>query len=163
MNRSISDMHINQNMSGRKSKHKDKHKHKKDRGVVIVLVAVFMLFVVGAMAALAIDVVTLYTARSEAQLAADAGALAGARVLANSGMTSNPTPAMITGAEAMATPIVTLVATHNSVEGSRLVNSDVLPPIFNYNTPTNPRITVQIQVNNLPTFFSRIWGNQTLP
>ncbi len=48
-----------------------------------------MLFVVGAMAALSIDVVTLYTARSEAQLVADAAALAGARVLANSGVTSD--------------------------------------------------------------------------
>jgi len=46
-----------------------------------MLVAVFMLFVVGAMAALAIDVVTLYTARSEAQLAADGAALAAARRL----------------------------------------------------------------------------------
>jgi uncharacterized membrane protein len=42
-----------------------------------MLVAVVMLFVVGAMAALSIDVVTLYTARSEAQLAADGAALAG--------------------------------------------------------------------------------------
>ncbi|MGD0598814.1 MAG: pilus assembly protein TadG-related protein, partial [Terriglobales bacterium] len=61
---------------------------KNQQGVIITLVAVFMLFVIGAMAALSIDVVTLYTARSEAQLAADAAALAGARVLANSGLTS---------------------------------------------------------------------------
>ena len=54
-----------------------------------MLVAVFMLFVVGAMAALSIDVVTLYTARSEAQLAADGAALAGARAFANSGVTSD--------------------------------------------------------------------------
>jgi uncharacterized membrane protein len=59
-----------------------------ERGVVIVLVAVVLLFVVGAMAVLAIDLVTFYTARSEAQLAADGAALAGARVLANSGFTS---------------------------------------------------------------------------
>ena len=62
-----------------------------EQGIIIVLVAVFMLGAVGAMAALSIDVVTLYTARSEAQLAADAAALAGARVLANSGMTSDTT------------------------------------------------------------------------
>ena len=43
-----------------------------EQGIVIVLVAVVMLFVIGAMAALSIDVVTLYTARSEAQLAAEA-------------------------------------------------------------------------------------------
>ena len=40
-----------------------------------------MLVVIGAMMALSIDVVTFYTARSEAQLAADASALAAARVL----------------------------------------------------------------------------------
>jgi len=62
-------------------------RRKNQQGVIITLVAVFMLFVIGAMAALSIDVVTLYTARSEAQLAADAAALAGARVLANSGAT----------------------------------------------------------------------------
>ena len=58
-------------------------------GIIIVLVAVVMLGVVGAMAALSIDVVTLYTARSEAQLAADGAALAAARVIANSGATSD--------------------------------------------------------------------------
>jgi hypothetical protein len=41
-----------------------------EQGLIITLVAVFMLFVIGAMAALSVDVVTLYTARSEAQLAA---------------------------------------------------------------------------------------------
>ena len=65
-------------------------RRKNEQGIIVTLVAVFMLGVVGAMAALSIDVVTLYTARSEAQLAADGGALAGARVLANSGMTSDP-------------------------------------------------------------------------
>ncbi len=66
-----------------------------EQGVVILLVAVVMLFVIGAMAALSIDVVTLYTARSEAQLAADGAALAGARVLANSGMTSDPNAVVV--------------------------------------------------------------------
>jgi uncharacterized membrane protein len=47
-----------------------------EQGLIITLVAVFMLFVIVAMAALAVDVVTLYTARSEAQLAADGAALA---------------------------------------------------------------------------------------
>ena len=61
---------------------------KNEQGLIITLVAIFMLGVIGAMAALAIDITTLYTARSEAQLAADSAALAAARVLANSGMTS---------------------------------------------------------------------------
>src|SRR5450755_2178587 len=82
-----------------------------EQGIVIILVAVFMLFVVGAMAALSIDVVTLYTARSEAQLAADAAALAGARVLANSGMTSMPTNALLAlNAENLASIVAIQVA-----------------------------------------------------
>ena len=49
----------------------------REQGVVITLVAVFMLAVLGAMAAISIDVTTFYTARSEAQLAADSAALGG--------------------------------------------------------------------------------------
>ena len=136
---------------------------KNEQGIIILLVAVFMLFVVGAMAALAIDVVTLYTARSEAQLAADAGALAGARVLANSGMTSYQT--LTAAAESGpfgASLVAQWVATHNNVGGSRLNNAEVTVT-FPATAPfSNPQITVQIQVTDLPTFFSRIWGNQHL-
>src|ERR1700691_6685325 len=69
-------------------RHSSLYRRQHEEGVVIILVAIFLLFVVGAMAALSIDVVTFYNARSEAQLAADSAALAGARVLANSGATS---------------------------------------------------------------------------
>ena len=75
-------------------RHRTNSLRAKDRGIVILLVAVVLLFVVGAMAALSIDVVTFYTARSEAQMAADGAALAGARVLANSGLTSGGDPTM---------------------------------------------------------------------
>src|ERR1017187_10742229 len=92
---------------------------KKEQGIILTLVAVFMLAVVGAMAALSIDVVTLYTARSEAQLAADAAALAGARVLADSGMTSSTAgPA---GTEDLARKIATQVAANNPVGGRNLI------------------------------------------
>jgi hypothetical protein len=115
------------------------------------------------MAALAIDVVTLYTARSEAQLAADAGALAGARVLANSGMTSDPT--LTAAAESGpfgASLVAQWVATHNNVGGSRLNNAEVTVTFPATAPSSNPQITVQIQVTDLPTFFARIWGNQQL-
>ena len=87
-----------------------------------MLVAVVMLFVIGAMAALSIDVVTLYTARSEAQLAADSAALAGARVLANSGMTSAPGTATTQWATAvpLATAVAQQVAASNPVGGRKL-------------------------------------------
>ena len=133
---------------------------KREQGIVITLVAVVMLFVIGAMAALAIDVVTLYTARSEAQLAADSAALAGARVLANSGMTSD-TGALAPGAEALASTIATQVATHNDVGGRALAAGEVTVTI-NANDITNPRITVATKRTDLPTFFSRIWGNTAL-
>src|SRR3984893_14039064 len=60
---------------------------KNERGVTIVLVAFSLLALLG-MAALAIDIATLYAAHGEAQRAADAAALAGARMFAASGYTS---------------------------------------------------------------------------
>ncbi|HYU47145.1 MAG TPA: pilus assembly protein TadG-related protein [Terriglobales bacterium] len=139
----------------------------RESGIVILLVAVVLLFVVGAMAALAIDVVSLYTARSEAQLAADAAALAGARVLANSGMTSDPSAisdGLVAAAESLATTIATQVARHNEVGGRNLTAAEVVVT-YNDTDPTfvtNPRVTVRTTRTDLPTFFARIWGNSTL-
>src|SRR6266852_2620113 len=125
-----------------------------------------MLGVVGAMAALSIDVVTLYTARSEAQLAADGAALAGARVLANSGMTSKPTDTALTSnAETLASTVATQVARNNEVGGRNLAGSDVTVSFPNVVSPgfgTNPHVTVRVQRTDLPTFFARIWGSRQL-
>lgn len=137
--------------------------HDDERGLVIVLVAVFMLFVVGAMAALSIDVVTLYTARSEAQLAADAAALAAARVLANSGATSDPTGTLLASVEAAAGPakaVALQVAEQNQVGGAYLSSANVTAVTFG-GTYTNPTVTVKIQKTDLPAFFARIWGRTT--
>ncbi|MGB9202645.1 MAG: pilus assembly protein TadG-related protein [Terriglobales bacterium] len=139
---------------------------KGEQGVIIVLVAVFLLFVVGAMAALAIDAVTLYTARSEAQLASDSAALAGARALANSGMTSNPTDTnLLLNAKTLALAIATQVATNNPV-GGRVLNAGT-EVVVSFNDGdlsfgTNPRVTVQTMRSDLPTFFARIWGSSAL-
>src|SRR5713226_8226666 len=62
----------------------------RERGVTMALVALAMVGII-AMAALSIDVGTLYQASAEAQRSADASALAGARVLSLSGMTGDPT------------------------------------------------------------------------
>src|ERR1700686_5251977 len=64
--------------------------HSKQRGVTIALVALSMVVIIG-MAALAIDVGTLYQAKAEAQRAADAAALTAARVISISGVTGDPT------------------------------------------------------------------------
>ena len=138
-------------------------RRKGERGVVILLVAVFLLFVVGAMAALAIDVVTFYTARSEAQLAADGAALAAARVIANSGMTSNPADiALVANVETLARTVATQVATHNKVGGRNLIDNGNEITITIQPSATagsaNPQVTVRISRTDLPTFFARIWG-----
>lgn len=138
-----------------------KARWKDEQGIIIILVAVVLLFVVGAMAALSIDVVTFYTARSEAQLAADGAALAGARVLANSGMTSDPDAildGLATNAENLAITIATQVARHNEV-GGRVLNATEVVITFNDGATTNPLVTVQVKRTDLPTFFARIWGS----
>jgi len=148
---------------------------KNEQGLIITLVAIFMLGVVGAMAALAIDVVTLYTARSEAQLASDGAALAGARVLANSGMTSDPnaaTDGLRDNAITLASAVATQVAASNQVGGRTLSPTAGSPCsageiCVNINTRltnflANPRVTVTVQRTDLPTFFARIWGTRQL-
>ncbi len=131
-----------------------------------MLVAVVMLFVVGAMAALSIDVVTLYTARSEAQLAADGAALAGARVLASSGMTSKPADATLaTNAEALASKVAMQVAQTNEVGGKNPAAGDITVSFSNPGLGTlgtNPLVTVRVQRTDLPTFFARIWGSKQI-
>jgi hypothetical protein len=135
-----------------------------ERGTIILLVAVVMLFVVGAMAALSIDVVTLYTARSEAQLVADATALAFARVIANSGATSDQTGGSWSTAWATATTFATNVALQNQIAGIALSKTNLTfsaAPTTGTVTP-NPTITVAVSLNTLPTFFARIWGTTSL-
>ncbi len=132
-----------------------------------MLVAVVMLFVVGAMAALSIDVVTIYTARSEAQLAADGAALAGARALANSGATSDPSAiALMLNAQTLARAVAIQVAQNSLVGGRNLIASNGEVNVLfggTANNPcpvTNPCITVRVQRTDLPTFFARIWGTR---
>jgi hypothetical protein len=140
---------------------------KQEQGIILTLVAVFMLAVVGAMAALSIDVVTLYTARSEAQLAADGAALAGARVLANSGMTSDPnadSDNLMANAQTLAKAVAIQVAQSNVVGGRAPVaaNGEVVATTAPCTYLTNPCITVQVKRTDLPTFFARIWGSKQL-
>ena len=127
-----------------------------EQGVVLTLIAVFMLFVVGAMAVLAIDVVSFYTARSEAQLAADGAALAGARVLANSGMTSSNVGTVATNAALFCQTVAKQVANSNLVSGQ--APGTVTVSCNPTQSQSNPTVTVRVQ-SNIPTFFARIWGS----
>jgi Flp pilus assembly protein TadG len=145
-------------------KHIPSQQRPHERGQTILLVALAMVSLLG-MAALAIDVVTLYVARSEIQSAADAAALAGAKAVADSGFTTLPTTDTnyINGkalAQTMAatavTAMVNTTATINLVAGTpATVVSDTLDFTTN---PGSFKVTVSLKRPNLPTFFSKIWG-----
>jgi hypothetical protein len=64
-----------------------KASHRRERGVTIVMTAIGLVALIS-MLALAIDVVNLYVSAGEAQKAADAAALAGAKGFVSSGFTS---------------------------------------------------------------------------
>ncbi len=146
--------------------------HHRERGITMVLVAIAMIAII-AMAALSIDVITLYLAREEAQRAADAAALAAARVLSMSGLTgdtANTSWSLVCGGiGSPATQAAVGVGMQSSVGGTVATTTTVtysgggtsgtdcsgLPAAF----AINPMVTVQVARTALPTFFSRIWGS----
>ncbi len=151
-------------------------RHAKERGVTLALVAVALVAII-AMAALSIDIGTLYTAKAEAQRAADAAALAAARVISMSGITGDPgNTSGLWQATCGPTGNATLAATAvaqvqwNFVGGVQATTITVT-----YGTGTgsndcstlavagsafsvNPIVTVKVQQPNLPTFFGRIFA-----
>ncbi len=142
--------------------------NKRERGQTIILVAVSLLSLL-AIAALAIDVATLYAARSEIQRAADAVALAAAKAIADSAFTTLPTSdAEYADAKLLAQSMsnAAIDAMLSSTSQVNLV-AGALPtavpahPTVDFSLQGNPRITVTLQVTTLPTFFARIWGNRT--
>src|SRR5579864_8562360 len=98
----------------------------REHGITMVLVAIAMIAII-AMAALSIDVLTLYLAKLEAQRAADAAALAAAKVIALSGITGDPTNqsgnwALICGPDdgtnGLATRVAKASAAQNAIGGT---------------------------------------------
>ena len=144
-----------------------------ERGITMLLVAIAMVAII-AMAALSIDVVTLYLAREEAQRSADAAALGAARVLSLSGVTGDPTntTGLWPTACTAATQVAQAVANQNAVSKATATSVNVN---FLYNRTAvancdftglnafgvNPQVQVQVIRAGLPTFFSRIWSRNT--
>lgn len=141
----------------------------------MVLVAVAMIAII-AMAALSIDVISLYLVKEEAQRVADAAALAAARVISISGITGDPSNASSSwgpicgGLPSAATQAAMAVAKQNAVGG---ISTNAVVTYSSGGAPAsdcsaltapgafsvNPLVTVQISRTGLPTFFSRVWGN----
>src|SRR6202140_27393 len=160
--------------------HQQSHR---ERGVTMVLVAVAMTAII-AMAALSIDVITLYLAREEAQRSADAAALAAARVISVSGITGAADPdtdsaswkLICGGSSSTATQAAQAVVQQNTVGGAAVAGASTVTYLagsggtissstdcstLSTAFAVNPIVTVQIQQTGLPTFFSRIWGRTT--
>jgi Flp pilus assembly protein TadG len=145
----------------------------------MALVALAMVAIIS-MAALSIDVGTLYQASAEAQRAADAAAMAGARTISMSGLTSDPTngasggtvswaeicggptsPASVAGittgqqnSVARLAPTVTILYS----AGSAAAGSGGTDCSSISGFGVNPVVTAKVQQANLPIFFARIFS-----
>lgn len=136
---------------------------RREAGQTIALMAVAMVSIL-AMAALAIDLTTLYVAHGEIQRAADAAALAGAKAFVDSGVTTSPSNAALqTLAQGMAVDYATGAIGQNNVAGAPAQFISGTPQVnLNTGSPStagNPTVTVTLQRTGLPLFFARIWGN----
>src|ERR1051326_3412965 len=155
-----------------------------ERGVTMILVALAMIAII-AMAAISIDVITLYLAKLEAQRAADTAAVAAAKVIALSGITGDPTNQSLNwtlicgpddGTNGLATRIAKATAAQNTIGGIAATSVTVTYAAGNGNSigpgvadcsslaastafGVNPIVNVQLTRTALPNFFSRIWGN----
>jgi Flp pilus assembly protein TadG len=159
----------------RPRKNESNDANSKQRGVTLALVAVSLVAMI-AMAALSIDVGTLYQAKAEAQRAADAAALTAARLISISGVTGDPTNASgswqtICGNAGTATLAAKAVAQSQS----NFVGGFAPTPKVTYGTgagsddcstlagpgssfSVNPTVTVYVQQAKLPTFFARVFS-----
>ena len=134
-----------------------------ERGISLFLVAAGMVFLLG-VSALAIDVASLYVARDEAQRAADAGALAGAKAFVDTGCVSGGAGACV-ASQPLATTRAASAAGQNTV-GAALVSS--LPgACVSVTFPTSPTgdplVSVRVQRTTacgsaMPTFFAKMLG-----
>lgn len=131
----------------------------------MVLVAVGMSFIILAIAALAVDLIALYSAHNDARLAATAAAMAGAETIANSGYTTDTTTTPWSQITGPAIAAAQTAGAQNKIAGQAIPVASIIvtPSTGNGNGGnTNPQVAVTITSSSLPAFFSRIWGNKAL-
>jgi uncharacterized membrane protein len=134
-----------------------------ERGQTILIVAVSLVSLL-AMAALAIDIVTLYVARSEIQRAADVAALVGAKAVADSSITTllltDPNFATVQAwAQTSAFNQINAILPMNLVAGTP---PQLLAATVDWTRQGNPHVTVNLVQTGLPTFFPKS-GLEPLP
>ncbi|HLK31751.1 MAG TPA: pilus assembly protein TadG-related protein [Terriglobales bacterium] len=124
---------------------------KREKGTVLVTTAVSMVAII-AVLGLAIDMGVLYTARTSAQHAADAAALAGAYaylVYPSSNLVNSAYGGDVTQ---VATKMAQDTATQNQILGNSLTTSDLTITF-----PAANRVTVVVQ-KSIPTYFIKVLG-----
>lgn len=133
-----------------------------ERGVTMILVALAMLSML-AMVALAIDVITLYSARSETQRVADSAALAAAKVLVDSGQLTDPATYQA-NAQALAIQLAKDISSQLTIAARQVQAGDVSVAFSNGTggPGVNPAVTVTVRNAYLPAFFSRIFSRANL-
>ena len=152
--------------------HDSRHK---ERGVTIALVALAIVGIIS-MAALSIDIGTLYQSRTEAQRAADAAALTAARVISLSGITADPGNVSSSWQPTCggSTSMATLSAIAIGEASANFVAGGPAPTVtVNYGAgaatadcstlagtsfAVNPTVTVQVKSATLPIFFAKVFS-----
>ncbi len=127
---------------------------KGETGSVLLIVAAAMVVLLG-VSAIAIDMANLYLARAQAQRAADAGALAGAKAFITTGCT---TGGCTSGGlqETLGRQQAVAAGGQNYIAGqlASIQDSDVT---FSYPNAQEPQITV-VARSTVATFFAKIFG-----
>jgi hypothetical protein len=140
----------------------------------MALVALSMVSII-AMAALSIDIGTLYEAKAEAQWSADAAALAAARVISISGLTGdtgNTHWDQVCAADGPAFEAAVSAARQNLIGGIPVPKTAITVTYgqgksggavgdcssLGPNFAVNPIVTVSVQRTNLPIFFGRVFS-----
>ena len=127
---------------------------KDETGSVLLIVAAAMVVLLG-VSAIAIDMANLYLARAQAQRAADAGALAGAKAFVTTGCT---TGGCTSGGlqETLGRQQAEAAGGQNYIAGqpASIQDSDVT---FSYPNAQEPQITV-VARRTVSTFFAKIFG-----
>jgi Flp pilus assembly protein TadG len=128
-------------------------KRKNQKGMAVIMTAMTMLVSIP-LVGLAVDVAVLYMIRGKVQQAVDAGALAGARALANGANTS----AQATSAQAEATKFfnANLPAGYWGV-----TNINLATPTVDSTTTPNYRTVTTSATLSAPLYFLRILGQNT--
>jgi hypothetical protein len=116
------------------------------------VVAISLLLIVG-MAAFAIDTGMLFSARSDAQRAADTAALAAASAFFDASVDGRPALAEERGVD---------FATRNDMLHSGIAPEEVAIELV-INTPSIMRARATVRREEVSTFFAGIWGMKTLP